>query len=208
MTKKALDRSVAGDIIILILNVRYSVQIHPGKPCRGRVFHAGEWGGEEFSWTGLPGKSSKLSVHTGKPCVSLFMPAFRAGRDTEQNPIRFKNLVKEAENRLSASGIRPAEIQDLLKTARSLVDDPLFWQRQGDGLAVFLTEGLTKMYRLPVAFHESAVTGRRFNLTPLLPYFAGEGRFTYSPSAGAKFGCWKGPAIPSTRLTWNRFFRP
>jgi hypothetical protein len=139
----------------------------------------GEWGGEEvFFMDRITREELKeLSVHTGKPCVSLFMPAFRAGRDTEQNPIRFKNLVKEAENRLSASGIRPAEIQDLLKTARSLVDDPLFWQRQGDGLAVFLTEGLTKMYRLPVAFHESAVTGRRFHLTPLLPYFAGEGRF-------------------------------
>ncbi len=91
----------------------------------------------------------ELSAHSRELCVSLFMPAFRAGRETEQNPIRFKNLLKEAENRLSASGARPPEIQELLKPARSLVDDPLFWQHQGDGLAVFLSADYFKKYRLP-----------------------------------------------------------
>jgi len=28
-------------------------------------------------------------------CISLFMPTHRAGRETEQDPIRFKNLLRE-----------------------------------------------------------------------------------------------------------------
>jgi hypothetical protein len=119
----------------------------------------------------------ELSAHSRELCVSLFMPAFRAGRETEQNPIRFKNLLKEAENRLSASGARPPEIQELFKPARSLVDDPLFWQHQGDGLAVFLSADYFKKYRLPLTFQESVTLARRFHFTPLLPYFSGEGRF-------------------------------
>jgi hypothetical protein len=41
-------------------------------------------------------------IATGYPgrCVSLFMPAHRAGRETEQDPIRFGNLLSEAEQRL------------------------------------------------------------------------------------------------------------
>lgn len=119
----------------------------------------------------------ELSAHSRELCLSLFMPAFRAGRETEQNPIRFKNLLKEAENRLSASGARPPEIQELLTPARSLADDPLFWQHQGDGLAVFLAADYFKSYRLPLSFRESVFLGRRFHFTPLLPYFSGEGRF-------------------------------
>ena len=119
----------------------------------------------------------ELSAHSRKLCVSLFMPAFRAGRETEQNSIRFKNLLKEAESRLSASGARPPEIQELLKPARGLVDDPLFWQRQGDGLAVFLSADYFKNFRLPLSFQESVILARRFHFTPLLPYFSGEGRF-------------------------------
>ncbi len=119
----------------------------------------------------------ELSAHSRELCVSLFMPAFRAGRETEQNQIRFKNLLRETENRLSASGSRSQEIQELLKPARSLVDDPLFWQRQGDGLAVFLAAGYFKNYRLPLSFQESVTLARRFHFTPLLPYFSGEGRF-------------------------------
>ena len=114
----------------------------------------------------------ELSAHSRELCVSLFMPAFRAGRETEQNPIRFKNLLKEAENRLSASGARPPEIQELFKPARSLVDDPLFWQHQGDGLAVFLSADYFKKFRLPLTFQESVTLARRFHFTPLLPYFS------------------------------------
>jgi len=70
-------------------------------------------------------------------CVSLFMPTHRAGRETEQDPIRFKNLLREAEERLMGKGLRSPEVQEIVKRPQLLLQDQGFWQRQSDGLAVF-----------------------------------------------------------------------
>lgn len=109
--------------------------------------------------------------------ISLFMSAHRAGRDTEQNSIRLKNLVRRAEEGLAARGLRTPEIQEMLAPARKLVDDPLFWQRQSDGFALFLSPDIFRFYRLPLSFQELAVVSPRFYFIPLLPLLTGEGRF-------------------------------
>jgi hypothetical protein len=71
------------------------------------------------------------------PCVSIFMPTHRAGPETQQDPIRFKNLVSEAEERLIAGGLRAPRAKALLKAANALVDDYDFWQHQRAVLALF-----------------------------------------------------------------------
>ena len=35
-----------------------------------------------------------LIEREGGPCVSLFMPTHRAGAETQQDPIRFRNLLR------------------------------------------------------------------------------------------------------------------
>lgn len=111
------------------------------------------------------------------PCVSLFMPAHRAGADTQQDPIRFKNLLRAAEAHLGASGIRTTEAASLLHRPRALVDDAAFWANQSDGLAVFASPAMFRTYRLPLRFQELLVVGERFHVKPLLPLLAGDGRF-------------------------------
>ena len=44
-------------------------------------------------------------------CISLYMPTHRSGVETQQNQIRFKNLLREAEERLVASGMKPQKCQ-------------------------------------------------------------------------------------------------
>ena len=40
-------------------------------------------------------------LHTpGRPCVSIYMPTVRAGAETQQNPIRLKNLLRRVQERL------------------------------------------------------------------------------------------------------------
>lgn len=48
------------------------------------------------------------------PAVSVFLPTHRAGPDSQQDPIRLKNLLKQAETQLINEGIRAAEARDLL----------------------------------------------------------------------------------------------
>jgi hypothetical protein len=45
-----------------------------------------------------------MDIHRG-PCISLFMPMHRSGPETQQDLIRFKNLIREAEERLITRGI-------------------------------------------------------------------------------------------------------
>lgn len=111
------------------------------------------------------------------PCVSLYMPAHQAGPSTRQDPIRLKNLLKQAEERLTQDGMSAREVETLLKPASDLLENYDFWQHQNNGLAMFLTSNLFRCYRLPLEFEELAVVGDRFHIKPLLPLFTGDGRF-------------------------------
>lgn len=110
-------------------------------------------------------------------CVSLFAPMVKAGPETQQNPIRFKNLVRRAEEALEERGVAEAEVRSLLSPAAELIDDTPFWQHQSTGLAVFLSPGFFRYYRLPLEVRELAVVEDRFHLKPLLPLLSGDGRF-------------------------------
>lgn len=71
------------------------------------------------------------------PCISLFAPMERVTALAHQNPVRFRNLLRQAQERLERSGVRPHTIEELLAPAQALLEDELFWLYQGDGLAVF-----------------------------------------------------------------------
>jgi hypothetical protein len=109
--------------------------------------------------------------------VSIYMPTYRAGGDTQQNPIRFKNLLREAEARLLAIPLTPDVVDALLEPLRPYTDDYAFWQHQSDGFVLLRRSDFLQTARLPIAFEELVVIGRQFHLKPLLPYFTGDGRF-------------------------------
>jgi hypothetical protein len=114
---------------------------------------------------------------SGGPCVSIFLPTFRAGAEVQQNPIRYKNLIRSAQGRLQEWGMRDSEVESFLEPARRLVDDDAFWLQQSDGLAVFRSADTFKTFKLPVSFHELSVVERRFHLKPLFPLLSGDGHF-------------------------------
>jgi hypothetical protein len=109
--------------------------------------------------------------------VSLFMPTHRAGRDTEQDPIRFKNLLRDAEDGLLAKGLRSADVRDMLEPAQRLLEEPEFWRNQSDGLAVLLTPDEFHTYRLPLPFEELVMVSHSFHIKPLLPFVTSDGHF-------------------------------
>jgi hypothetical protein len=114
-------------------------------------------------------------------CVSIYQPAHRVGPDTrthaQADPIRLKTLLKAAEERLTVGGRRAREVEDVLAPAQRLLKDAGFWQYQGDGLAVFLSGGAVRTYRVPVRFAELVVVAPRFHIKPLLSLLTGDGLF-------------------------------
>ncbi len=110
-------------------------------------------------------------------CISIYMPTHRKGVETQQNPVRLKELLKKAEARLAEEGIRAPDAQDRLRPAAALLDMHDFWQFQSDGLAVFLSPKLFRYYRLQHSFDNVVIVNNRFFLKPLLPVLVGDGRF-------------------------------
>ncbi len=111
------------------------------------------------------------------PCISIFIPTYRAGADIQQNPTALKNQLKVVESQLAARGWRTAQVESFLGPIQKLVADTPFWQEQSDGLAIFLSPELFVYYRLPLTFDPQAVVGNRFMIKPLLPLFTGDGQF-------------------------------
>ncbi|MDX1521669.1 MAG: hypothetical protein R3264_08585, partial [Anaerolineae bacterium] len=109
--------------------------------------------------------------------VSIFMPIYGVGLDTDEDKIRFKNLITEAEKRLRDEGQLQSGRKDLLEPAKALLDDDHFWQNQRTGLAVFVSPALFRTYHLPFECETDLIVGQSFYLKPLLPMFALEQDF-------------------------------
>lgn len=124
-----------------------------------------------------PEDLKRLSAVHDDHCISIYMPAVMSGKETRQNPTRFKNLVRDAERELGESELRPADIRELLAPAYDLVDNMDLWQHQSRGFAAFLYSGGFEYYQLPIEFDELAAVSTRFHLKPLMPLFSSDGRY-------------------------------
>jgi hypothetical protein len=109
--------------------------------------------------------------------VSIFMPMMHRGAETQQNSIRCKTLLRQAEEQLLANGLRPQEVQDLVRPVPQLLANHVFWQRQSHGLALFLAPQIFRAYSVPLPLDELVVVARRFHSKPLLPLVSGDGHF-------------------------------
>jgi hypothetical protein len=118
-----------------------------------------------------------LLQNPGHPCVSIFMPIIRAGAETQQNPIRLKNLLRSVQERLVETGMKESDAVELMSPVRDLVNDQPFWQQQGEALAIFRSPEVFKTYPLPGSLDEFAVVENRFHLKPLFSLLSGDGRF-------------------------------
>jgi hypothetical protein len=102
-------------------------------------------------------------------CVSLYLPTHRAGRETEQDPIRLDNLIRGAEKEIISGGTRSPEAREILEPARNLLKDGFFTRRLAEGLSIFISKGFFRYFRLPIHFGETLFVGRQFYLRPLAP---------------------------------------
>jgi hypothetical protein len=109
-----------------------------------------------------------LLDETGGIKISIYLPTHRKGK-TEQDQIRYKNLIKEAEQELVGIGISAGAVDELVKKAQKLLSDEVFWQHQDDGLAVFLEHDTFHYYRLPLLLPELVVVAKRYHIKPVVP---------------------------------------
>ena len=110
---------------------------------------------------------SQLLAKRDAPCLSLYQPTHRNFPERQQDPIRFKHLVRQLEESLKQQG-RADQAKSLLKPFQDLIDDPDFWNANRDGLAVFGAKDYFEVFRLQRSVPELAVANDRMHLKPLL----------------------------------------
>ena len=118
-----------------------------------------------------------LAQQTANPSISLFLPTHRTGQDIQQDPIRLKNLLRDAEQQLLNSGMGPREVNALLQPAQALLNDSYFWRHQYDGLAVFMAADDFHYYHLPFFVEELLIIAPSYYVKPVLPLFTNNGHY-------------------------------
>ena len=101
------------------------------------------------------------------PCLSLYQPTHRAFPERQQDPIRFRNLLKELEQSL-LKRYPGRDVEPLLAPLRELAEDAEFWNHPADGLAVLRSADLFRVYRLQRPVAPLAVAADSFHTKPLM----------------------------------------
>jgi hypothetical protein len=110
------------------------------------------------------------------PCISLYQPTHRRHPDNQQDPIRYRNLVDQAEASLRRE-YPGREVRPLLDPFRALQDDREFWNHALDGLAVFGAPGVFRAYRLQRTVPELTVVAESYHTKPLLRFVQSADRY-------------------------------
>jgi len=110
------------------------------------------------------------------PCLSLYQPTHRHHPEKQQDPIRFRNLVKAMEESLRQK-YPTREIQLLLGPFQDLADNRDFWNHTFDGLAVLGAPDMFRVYRLQRSVAELVIVADSFHTKPLMRIFQSAGRY-------------------------------
>jgi hypothetical protein len=100
------------------------------------------------------------------PCISLNQPTSRHHPDNQQDPIRFKNLIRAADESLRRR-YPTRDVRGLMKPLQELSADNQFWNHARDGLAVLAGAGVLDVFRLQRPVPELAIVADGFHVKPL-----------------------------------------
>jgi len=100
------------------------------------------------------------------PCLSLYQPTHRSHPENKQDPIRFRNLIKDLEASLRQK-YPTVETRLLLKPFEALAKNREFWNHKLDGLAVLSGPGLFQVFQLQRPVAELAIVADSFHTKPL-----------------------------------------
>lgn len=109
----------------------------------------------------------KLLEKQEGPCLSLYQATHRSHPENAQDPIRYKNLVKQLENSLNST-FTTKESEAILKPFHQLAENTEFWQHTLDGIAILANKDEFHIYPLQRSTPDFAVVADSWHLKPLL----------------------------------------
>jgi len=119
--------------------------------------------------------SALLADHES-PCISIYLPTHRAHPENQQDPVRYRNLLREVESSLQKT-YPTREVRPLLEQFQALARDDGFWNQRTDGLAVFGAAGTFRVFDLQRSVPERAVVADSFHVKPLIRFLQSVDRY-------------------------------
>lgn len=109
-----------------------------------------------------------LLVARAPGSVSIYLPTTPVSREAGASRIELKNLAAAALDQLRAADIDKRAIEAIGESIDDLLDDEWFWAFQAHSLAVFVTPGGIRTFRLPNRIGALVEVSDQFHVKPLL----------------------------------------
>lgn len=110
------------------------------------------------------------------PAASFMIPTHRGGPETLSDSQQLRPLLETARAELMER-YPDVDAEALLAPVEALADSRRFWQEQCDGLAVFVSPGNSRYFRVDINFTPQVTVGEHHNLRPILPLVADDQEF-------------------------------
>jgi hypothetical protein len=101
-----------------------------------------------------------LEAARGYPCVTITLPTHRTSPDNRQDPIRLKNLVRQAAERLTGE-LGKREVEGVLRGIDQLADG-IDHEHNLDGLALFVSAETVRAEKVPFTLPERVIVDESF----------------------------------------------
>lgn len=135
--------------------------------------------------------SNEKISYTGGPHISLYQPTHRSFPENKQDPIVFKNLLREIVNSLKQKN-ESNFIDSIMEPFYALEDDIMFWNNTLDGIAVLANKDKCIIYNLQVTVKEFAVVNNSFHIKPLIQAFQSVERYQLLGLSHNNFSLYQG----------------
>src|SRR5690606_9286804 len=101
------------------------------------------------------------------PCVSLYQPTHRTHPENQQDPIRYRNLLRTMQGLLRER--YPDSVVDaLVSRFEAFAGDDELWNRRTEGLAILAAVELFELFELQRPVPERLIVADSFHTKPLL----------------------------------------
>lgn len=120
-------------------------------------------------------KIEELINFEGNILTTITLPTHKTGEEAKQDPIRYKNLLNKAADKLSQKGLKEREIKNYLEKAYKLLENQSFWLHIDHGIVVYISENQTDVYQVPYSLNEMVYIHDHVLITPLLPMISLQG---------------------------------
>ncbi len=110
------------------------------------------------------------------PCISLYQPTHRRHPENQQDPIRYRNMLKEIEESLRRK-YPTRDVRSFLEPFQALSRDELFWNHRTDALAILRSPERFQIFELQRPVVERVVVAETFYTKPLIRTLQSADRF-------------------------------